>query len=183
MLSLSSPLWLLALLVLPLVWWLHRFHEHDQAYQVAALFLWASSDDGEEQRGLAREAEPIWLLRALTASLLVLALCGPQWAGRDTGGLTVWIDDSRSMFSLERGIPRMQQALTDLEQLLAERRFSSILLRSLAAPGQALVLELPEELAWRGQLRAWASAPRGEPKLPVPVLMDSARMHCGWIKW
>jgi hypothetical protein len=177
MLSFSTPWWLLAMLALPLVWWLHRFHEPDQAYPVAALFLWRSYKDTGHQRRQAPRAEPIWWLRALTVCLLVLALSGPQWHDRERQTLIVWIDDSASMYALEYGAPRMQQALTELLRQLGTGRFNSITLRSLADPTQMLALGPLATATGRDQMQAWLGTPRGEPKLPLPALMDPGAVH------
>lgn len=177
MLSLASSWWLLALLALPLVWWLHRFQEPDQTYPVAALFLWRAHADVAHQRRQARHAQPIWWLRALTVGLLIVALCSPQWRSRERAGLTVWIDDSLSMFALEQGVPRMHQALAELQAHLESGHFGSITLRSLGDPGRTLELS-PQETASHGaQLRAWSDSARGEPDLPAPAMLDPGQLH------
>lgn len=177
MLSLASPGWLLALSVLPLVWWLHRFHDLDRAQPVAALFLWPVREAQGSQSLRARRADPIWLWRALTAGLVVLALAEPHWRGRNAGALHLWIDDSPSMFALERGESRMALALAALEQPLAAGRFSSVTAHSLAAPGVALSLDPRAAGDQLAALRAWAGSPRGEPAPPPAALLDTADSH------
>ena len=174
MLSLSSPLWLLALLALPLVWWLHRFAETGSRVQVAAHFLWVGADESGDNGRLAHRPPAIWLLRALFLCLLVLALCGPRWSAERAPALTVWLDDSASMFALEHGETRMQQALAALEGELSAGDFRRITLRSLGAPGQGLLLDGPD---WGADLRAFSPQPRGEPQLPAPALMRTDQLH------
>ena len=96
MLSLSSPLWLLALLALPLLWWLHRFREYGSRVPVAAGFLWSGGPQSDESGHLAPRPQAIWWLRALLSGLLVLALGGPRWSVEQAPAVTVWLDDSAS---------------------------------------------------------------------------------------
>lgn len=174
--SLAAPLWLFALSLLPLVWWLHRFHELGRTHRVAALFLWPLDDAPGNQLRPAQQTDPIWLLRALATGLLVLALCGPQWSSRQTGPLQIWIDDSPSMFALERGGSRMKLALQALNEPLADSRFSAITVHSLSTPGESLALGPLAVSERSAALRAWVR-PRGEPALPPPATLDTGNTH------
>ena len=170
-------MWLLALATLPAVWWLHRFHEPDRAHTVAALFLWPDRNATGERRQLPRRTDPLWWLRALTVALVVLALSKPHWSETDSGPLVIWVDDSASMFAQEQGVSRLQQALATLEAQLNGKGYTSITLRSLAAPGEQLVLNPRPGPAQTEQLRRWTADPRGEPRLPAPVAMETTSTH------
>jgi hypothetical protein len=182
MLSFATPWWFLALLVLPLVWWVHRFHESGQPFPVAALFLWSGDQQTGQSASLAPRAHPLWWLRGLLVCLLVLALCGPRW---DTGAprsLTVWVDDSPSMYSEdEQGQSRMQRALAKLQAHLEAAPYASITLRSLGTPGRVLLLDTSDGAAISAamvrQLSAWTEVPGGEPSPPLAVEMHSGSEH------
>ena len=156
MLAFASPGWLVALLLIPLLWWLHRFHEPERWHAVAALFLWGDGHGDGEQRRLAARAQPIWLLRALLLGAVILALGGLHSTGRPVEAVTLWNDDSPSMFALESGGSRMRQALLEVERQLAKRQFTVVTLRSLADPGRRLSLAPNEVSRWTSQMLAWA---------------------------
>ena len=69
----SSPLWLLALAVLPLIWWLHRFQAQSTAIPVSSLLYWKSSEADAKALKRGAKTDPLWLLRALIASLLIFS--------------------------------------------------------------------------------------------------------------
>ena len=127
MLSLASPLWLSALLLIPLVWWLHRFRERGRRFPVAALFLWDTAREDGSVGELAQRPEPVWLLRAALVALLVLALAGPQWTVEESARVVLWIDDSVSMRSLDgNGASRLQRGWEKARLELTARQTAGI---------------------------------------------------------
>lgn len=174
-LSLESPLWLAGLLIIPLVWWLHRFRELGRREVVAAAFLWRSSPPDAEVGRFATRPQPVWLLRALLLAMLVLALAAPHWQVKRPASLTVWLDDSASMFVEEEGgSTRMQLAVTALVRELSAYPYDSLILRSLGAPGRVVQLSSSDSLQ---RLRDFLREPRGEPTLPAPAAMAADRLH------
>ena len=140
--------------LLPLVWWLHRFHELGRTHRVAALFCgrWTMP----RQPAAAGAAN---------GSHLVIACVGDRPAGvgavraaveqPPNGTLQIWIDDSPSMFALERGGSRMELALQALNEPLADSRFSAITAHSLSTPGESLALGPLAVSERSAALRAW----------------------------
>ena len=173
-LYLDTPSWLAGLLLIPLVWWLHRFRELGRSVPVAAAFLWVTGAASADSGRLARVADPAWLLRALLLSSLLLALAGPHWQLVQAPPVTVWLDDSRSMFATESGATRMQSALAELEQALARSSYGPVTLRSLGSPG------LVRQLTAAGTFESvadFAGEPRGEPTPPAPTTMNAGQLH------
>lgn len=175
-LSFASPAWLAALLLLPLLRWLHRFREHGRPFPVAALFLWSAAARDDTAGQLAERPDPVWWLRAALAALLAVALAGPRWQATQPAALTLWIDDSVSMHArddlgaarLERG---WQAALAQLAALDA----TAVTLRSLGRPGKAEVFPanaLPPALP-----QGWLVPAPAEPEPPLPLQMDRTREH------
>lgn len=174
--SFLAPLWLLALLGVPLLRWLHRFSRQDRGHPVAALFLWrqAASETQGRRRG---PPDPRWRLRALLLAVLALALARPVLEQADPRGIEVWVDDSPSMQTLEAGGSRLRLALARLDQELAEQGATDVGLRSLQDP--ALRLE------WRGRARTdWPNQGRdtgrqdaAAARPPPAVSMTTDREH------
>jgi len=77
--ELWSPVWLAGLALLPLIRWLHRFHDARSRLPVSALFLWRTSHRIESAGRLPARPDPIWRLRGLFFTTLLLALAGPHW--------------------------------------------------------------------------------------------------------
>jgi hypothetical protein len=125
MLNLLQPWWLIALGVIPLIRWLHRRQAPLLTHDVSAVFLWqdqtANDTAGQEQR----PPDPAWRRRALIAALLVFALVGPV-IEREQTILTVWVDDSLSMSTLEDGETRLVAGTELLEQQLQDNYYTSI---------------------------------------------------------
>jgi hypothetical protein len=172
MFGLGAPLWLLALAVLPLVRWLHRWQAPLAELDTGAGFLWR---DGEAQRpGAAAERppDPAWRLRALIAALVILALAEPMWS-RAERTVTVWVDDSLSMLTTEHGQSRLAHGLDRLAAALDEGQTGLVTLRSLTDPTAALAADAPGALSpesWRRETGTPVSP-------PPPALMDSSSAH------
>ena len=119
------PLWLLALPVAPLLWWLAR-----QARAGAG--GWREAVAPEllrvllEERDQGRGARPKLLVAA--ASLAILALAGPTWerlpepVAQRTDGLVVVLDVSMSMLAEDVEPSRMARARHKLADLLGQRQ-------------------------------------------------------------
>jgi hypothetical protein len=175
MLSFSSPLLLLALLAVPLLWWLHRFREQGRLFPVAALFLWSGGEDSGSGGRLAPRAQPLWILRAALVCLLALALGGLHWRADTASMLTVWVDDSPSMYSTDGfGQTRLQRGLLELRDQVEQAKYASITLRSLGMPGRSRTLPVGHASP-AGE--AWYPTPGGEPAPPAPLAMPVESEH------
>lgn len=131
------PLWLIALGIIPLIRWLHRWHAPLSSWPVSAIFLWEQAASNEIAGSRRAEPEPAWRRRALAAALLIIALSGP-YLSTETRVLSVWIDDSPSVFTIENGNSRLATMFGILSEELERKEslWSEIRLRSLTNPGQ-----------------------------------------------
>ena len=172
MVGLSVPWWLIALAVIPLVRWLHRWQAPLSNTPVSAIFLWDKAGftgTGGETR---HTPDPAWRRRALIASLLVVALAEPWWQ-RDGGLVSVWIDDSLSMTATEQGISRLANGLLVLDQALQDSGSGRVTLRSLSDPSRAVQGNDP--LAF--DANTWLAASQGEPRPLSAALLSPEHAH------
>jgi hypothetical protein len=85
-----------------------------------------------------RQPEPQWRRRALAVAFLIAALSGP-YLKSESRILTVWIDDSLSLATLENGKTRLETLFATLLRDIEEHEpaWEEITLRSLTNPGRA----------------------------------------------
>jgi hypothetical protein len=174
--SFLSPLWLLALLGVPLLRWLHRFSRQERGHPVAALFLWrqAATETQGRRRG---PPDPRWRLRALLLAVLALALARPVLEQDDPRGIEVWIDDSPSMQTLETGGSRLRLALERLDRELAGRDATDVMLRSLQDPALRLEWRGSARSGWQDQGREAEPQDATDARPPPAVSMTADREH------
>ncbi len=136
--DLLQPWWLIGLAAVPVIRWLHRHHHPLIWHTVSAVFLWQDATVESTQNAERRPPDPAWRRRALIAALIVTALAGPglQLAQRS---LTVWVDASPSMQTIEAGETRLASARRLLDQALADHDFAEVTIQNLSA-------ELPSAL-------------------------------------
>ena len=134
--GLTEPLWLAALAAIPLVRWLHRWRAPLRSAPVSAAFLWNSAEETSAGGQRKDRPDPAWRRRALIVALLAISLAGPWWQ-QDVSRITVWIDDSLSMSTLEAGETRLQAGLSELADALGELPSVEADLRSLSDPARA----------------------------------------------
>jgi hypothetical protein len=175
-LSLSSPWWLLGFSLLPLLWWLHRFRRRTVSSPVSALFLLRRFHQPAGGGAAAAKPDPLWRLRALFTALLVMTLTAPFWERTTAPPIQVWVDDSISMYALERGTPRITLALRTLADELRQGKTTRLTLHSLARPGESLRLDTKQQ-QWLEQMKLWSRKPRGEPTPPVPGEWKPGTLH------
>lgn len=176
MVSFAAPLWLFGLATLPVIWWLHRLRASGPALTISALFLWRLATTPDGSGGRRAKPERSWWLRALMMTVLVFALAGPQWLSQ-THRVTVWVDDSLSMFTWEGNATRMDLGIDQLTAALRTRNADEPLVHSLSSPGVSLALTNNQDDRWPEQLRAWLHFPRGEPRPPAVVQMAHDSDH------
>lgn len=167
MAGLGVPWWLIALAVIPLIRWLHRWQAPLSDRPVSAVFLWdaaASIGTGGETR---HTPDAAWRRRAVIAGLLVVALAEPWWQ-RDGGLVSVWIDDSLSMSANEQGVSRLANGLLVLDQALQDSGASRVTLRSLSDPARAMQGDDPRAF----DASTWLAASQGDPR-PLPAALLS----------
>jgi len=170
--GLGAPAWLAALAVLPLIRWLHRWQAPLIEVNTGAAFLWQSGPDQQPAAGAGGPPDPAWRLRALFAALVVLALADPAWR-HSTEPVTVWVDDSLSMFATENGAPRLQSVLEEVAAVRDKRTVPAVTMCSLSDPAFTISADDPNALraaTWRR-----GAATRLSP--PPSALMDAATAH------
>ncbi|MCP5476654.1 MAG: VWA domain-containing protein [Rhodanobacteraceae bacterium] len=124
------PWWLLALLLLPLLWWLQRHRRAQQSVWQRAVdpHLLPHLLQTAEVRG-AGGASRVWLAAAL---LTVLALAGPSWRElpmplwQQQSPLVIALDLSSAMRATDLPPSRMIQARAKLARLLEQRKTGQI---------------------------------------------------------
>ncbi|MDP1902500.1 MAG: hypothetical protein Q8K96_18925 [Rubrivivax sp.] len=171
MLSFITPLWLLGLVLLPLIRWLHRGGRHRRALPVSRLALWWGSAASSPAAGERRPPDPAWRRRALFTALVFVALAGPQWP-QPRARITLWVDDSLSMLTREAQGTRLALGLAQARALLAEVPLAEAEVRTLADPWRAL--GALTEGAVAGIV---AGAPGKTPGAPPAALLARDRLH------
>ncbi|MGE4071901.1 MAG: VWA domain-containing protein [Lysobacterales bacterium] len=124
------PWWLLALALLPLLWWLQRHRRAQQSVWQRAVdpHLLPHLLQGAEVRG-SGGASPLWLAAAL---LTILALAGPSWRElpmplwQQQSPLVIALDLSSAMRATDLPPSRMIQARAKLARLLQQRRTGQV---------------------------------------------------------
>lgn len=171
MLSFVTPAWLLGLLLVPVIRWLHRGGPQRRAVPVASLALWRKAEVTGPAAGGRRPPDPAWRRRALIATLLSLALAGPRSAV-EVDKVTVWVDDSLSMLTREDGVPRLVRGLELAAAQLAARPGVAIEIRALSRPW-----EMRSTLDAKTIAEFVAAAGQQEPLPPPAALWRSDHEH------
>ena len=167
----ATPAWLFGLLLVPVIWYLHRTGPILRRHAVANLDLWRDAGLESIQAGQRRRADPAWIRRAVIAALLSLALAGPTLR-RGTERVTLWVDDSLSMQTVQSGRTRLERGLDLAATALATSGVRDVETRVLGSPWRAAADRGgPDRAAITSQ------AGRSEPQLPDPAQLDRSRSH------
>ena len=173
MIEFQHPGWLALLGLAPALWWLHRLRDRGFHHPVAALFLWQPSEN-EVAHGMRMDkADPAWRRRALLATIAAIAIAGPLLHSRQPP-ITIWLDDSPSMFADESGNTRMELAAIELVRYADAAATDDIILRSLGDPSMTVRVAAANEIT--DNLASWRAAAQ-PPNPPPPALMDKERQH------
>jgi hypothetical protein len=167
----ATPAWLFGLLLVPVIWYLHRTGPILRRHPVANLDLWRDARLEAIQAGGARRADPAWIRRAIIAALLSLALAGPTLL-RGGERVTLWVDDSLSMQTRQSGQTRLERGLDLAAAALRTSGVRDVERRLLSSPWRAGAGLGPSE---RGTITSQAG--RREPQLPDPAQVDRSRSH------
>ena len=169
-----DPLWFIALAAIPFIRWLHRWQVAASHWPVSALFLWNQADQVDAPGRTKKPPDPAWRRRALAIALLITALANPYWQN-EVRSLTVWVDDSLSMFALENDKTRLAMVMESLSHELdrSESRWAEIQLRSLTNPGQVQVYSS----AFTPDSDVWQSGQPAEPNGPPASIMSDESSH------
>ena len=171
MLSFATPAWLLGLLLVPVIRWLHRGGAQLRSVPVASLALWRKTVTAGPSAGERRPPDPAWRRRALAAALLSVALAGPRSAA-PVERLTLWVDDSLSMLTREAGGTRLGTGLAKVAAELASRPGAEVEVRTLGNPWQRQDSLSSETIA-----ALVRDAGQREPVKPPAGLLHADRRH------
>ncbi len=164
-------MWLLGLVLLPVIRWLHRGGRHRRAVPVPHLGLWRGSAASSPAAGQRQPPDPAWRRRALLTALFFIALSEPRLPERNAR-ITVWIDDSLSMLTREAQGTRLAEGFAQVRPQLAGIAGADVELRSLGDPWHALGTLSESALATLS-----AGAGRKEPAAPPAALLRRDRLH------
>jgi hypothetical protein len=146
LLSFATPTWLLGLLLVPVIRWLHRGGPRLRTVPVSSLALWRKAATPGPAPGARRPPDPAWRRRALLATLLSGALAGPQLAV-PVERITLWVDDSISMLTREPAGTRLETGLARVAAEVRAGARADIEVRTLGNPWQAHAGLSPEVIA------------------------------------
>ena len=171
MLSWVTPVWLVGLVLLPAIRWLHRGGRHRRTVQVSRLGLWRGAASSPAAAGERRPPDPAWRRRALLTALLVIALAEPQLP-RQRPDITLWVDDSLSMLTREAQGTRLLVGLAQARAMLAGMSGAEVEVRALSDPWHDL-----GSLSEAAAATLAAGAGRSAPNPPPAGLLRSDRLQ------
>jgi len=178
MLGFISPYSLFAVILIPLIWWLHKFQSYDRTTVVSSLLYWRSLTNNMNLGLQGRKSHPFWLLRALITSLLILSLASPFWINDSLQHIDIWVDDSFSMNTQENGMDRKTQAIDSLIKQLKILGNVRAVIHSLSKPDYpVLILKSKSESVWKVQLSDWYKVVTYTPELPLPIQFSLDSEH------
>jgi hypothetical protein len=169
--SFATPAWLFGLLLVPVIWYLHRTGPILRRHPVASLDRWRDARLEAMQAGRRRRADPAWIRRAVVAALLSLALAGPT-PPRSGERVTLWVDDSLSMQTRQSGRTRLERGLDLAATALRAAGVTDVETRALSNSMRMGAGLGPSD---RGTITSQAG--RHEPRLPDPAQLDRSRSH------
>ena len=176
MLSFIAPMWLLGLLLLPVIRWLHRGGRHRRAVPVSHLGLWRGATASSPAAGERRPPDPAWRRRALFTALLFAALTQPQLPAQRVR-ITLWVDDSISMLTREAQGTRLAVGLAQARALLAEAGPAEVELRTLGDPWRSLGMPTDAVVATLTANVVMASAATAHAGAKAPAGPPAALLH------
>ncbi len=155
MLQWANAFWLLLIPAIVLIRFLHQF-KSTQKRAVSSLLFWQKAPLAAQNSTFKlTQTNKIWRLRALIASLIILAASSPHWLTQQHT-VHVWIDDSVSMMTQEQNITRAQIGFARLLKKLASQNFSKISIHSLNTRDKpSLNLNPLISLLWQKKLNEW----------------------------
>lgn len=124
------------------------------------------------------KTDPLWLLRALIASLLIFAASGPLWLENPQHTIQVWFDDSFSMLAMENNRTRKELAIDELLTRLKTVKTAHVKIYSLTDPTYLPLLLAPgSEALWKNKLDSWVKIKATEMIPPQIAQMSTQDEH------
>jgi hypothetical protein len=168
----TSPAWLLGLLLVPVIWYLHRSGPILRSHPVENLDLWRGAAIALDGPGARRRPDPAWVRRALIAATLALALASPS-LDRPAVRVSLWIDDSLSLSTMESGRTRLARALDEASAALRADGVVDLEVRALSQPWRKLPAKLDAAAVQLSELETDSR----EFELPAADLFAPTRRH------
>ncbi|MCP3870519.1 MAG: hypothetical protein GY703_20990 [Gammaproteobacteria bacterium] len=167
-----NPLWLPGLVLLPLIWWLHRFGNRPRQQAVSSVIPWRNS---VLNTGLATRyspTDPKWLVRALIVLTLISVLAGLRFHDGGKPTIHAWFDDSLSMHTQENGITRLQLGGKRLLEALENQGVKLVVLHTLSQPGNRTTIDFAGSPEGRQRFNTWLTniQPAVDRSLPAAPL-------------
>ena len=180
-----TPVWLVGLVLLPAIRWLHRGGRHRRALPVAHLGLWRGAAASPAAAGQRRPPDPAWRRRALLTALVLTALAEPQLP-HQRPDITLWVDDSLSLLTREAQGTRLADGLAQARSLLAGMPGAEVEVRTLSDPWHSLGPLTDASTATLAQ-----GAGRNPPQPPPAGLLRSDKLQWlltdgtqpSWLGW
>lgn len=169
--SFAAPAWLFGLLLVPVIWHLHRSGPILRTHPVESLDPWRGSRVDTGSSGARRRPDPAWVRRAAIAALLSLALAGPMLQ-RPAPRVTLWVDDSLSMQAAQSGGSRLKRGLAQVDAALQADGVVDLDVRTLSQPWRVL-----PRIDAGNLLSLGAGLASAEPELPDATHLDRSRSH------
>jgi hypothetical protein len=173
MLSLAAPLWLLGLLGLPVIWWLYRLSQRPHLHRVSAAWLWPKVASSAGEVLVKPASDPRWWLRVAICTLFLVALSGLGAHLITQRPISVWLDDSLSMQTLEHGQTRQALALRELRKQLGEARANQVTIRALSDHSARVTVDSLAAAQWQASVQNF---PIGDSPA-LPEFLDPDRDH------
>jgi len=175
----ESPLWLLGLFGIPLVWWIHRFRNIGIDLPVSTVVLWQNIVCPENKGHRPTIADPLWRQRAVIITAIVLALTTPVLDSLPNRTAKVWFDHSLSMHTVEEKGTRIELGIQQLLSRLDTEEITQATVHSLLDFSHSLQLEPHASIQNKQALRRWlGTLPQTTVKaLPTPFLSK----HENWL--
>jgi hypothetical protein len=174
MLAWTSPWWLLAFAIIPVIWLLHRFNSTKATLVVSTLLFWKPVRAVTHSNRFQAKADPLWMLRALIVAVLVMSLLGLRLLSYDNKTINIWFDDSFSMLSQEGSNTRAELAALELSKRLQTISKAQVKIYSLTDPGYpALSLATSATQNHADAIKHWLKINPIAVKLTLPSRLNS----------
>jgi len=173
MIAWTSPWWLLAFAIIPVIWLLHRSNTPKATLVVSTLLFWKPVSAAAHTKKSQSTADPLWMLRALIVALLVLSLLGLRLLSYDNKTVNIWFDDSFSMLSQEGSNTRAELAALELSKKLQTVSKAQVKIYSLTDPGYTVLsLATPTSQNQAEAIKHWLKINPTTEKLTLPLRLN-----------
>ena len=109
--------------------------------------------------------------------LVFVALSQPQWHTK-LQHITIWVDNTKSMHTLESGKPRIEYGFSRLIKQLTSYKNYDIVIRSISSPHESLSIDITKSQTGAiRQLNDWAKNPSEKSSIPLAMFLNDDSEH------